>query len=364
MAFKAAKGDTLHFRASGPDAEQALSGAARIGATRRSTRAPGMAERRLVGRPAAQGFACGPLAPLGRIAKPAERVAGAPQEERGRLAAAIAEALSQLEALLGAAEGDGADILAFQVAMLEDPELSDPAFAALDEGAAAEAAWGAALGRQIADYESSDDRHFRARASDIADIRDRVLAALAGSGPEGTIAPGSIVLARDLSPSRFLSTDWSQGGAIALTAGSAHGHVATLARARGVPMIVGLGIEPEAAEAGALALVDGGEATLWLDPAPATRAAFEARAARAGVEAASAAAFLDQARAHEATAPPSPCSSMSPRLWSLMGSTPRSATASASCAPNSCSRAGASRRTRTRNSRPTRASRPGPPGGR
>ena len=251
-----------------------------------------MAERRLVGRPAAQGFAAGPLAPLRGAVKPAERVAGTPEEERERLSVAIAEALGQLEALLGAAEGDGADILAFQVAMLEDPELADPAFAALADGGPAEAAWGAALGRQIADYESSGDSHFRARASDIADIRDRVFAALAGADPEGTNAPGSIVLARDLSPSRFLSTDWSRGGAIALTAGSAHGHVATLARARGVPMIVGLGIDPEAAPAGALALVDGADATLWLDPAPATRAAFEARAARSGAAAASAAAYL------------------------------------------------------------------------
>jgi phosphoenolpyruvate-protein phosphotransferase (PTS system enzyme I) len=251
-----------------------------------------MAERRLVGRPAAGGFACGPLAPSGRRVAAAVRVAGTPDEERARLSAAIAAALGQLEALLGEAEGDGADILAFQVAMLEDPELADPAFVALDRGGAAEAAWDAALARQLADYEASDNPHFRARASDIADIRDRVLATLAGAAPDAAVAPGSIVLARDLSPSRFLATDWSRGGAIALSAGSAHGHVATLARARGVPMIVGLGVEPETAEAGALALIDGAQATLWLDPAPATRAAFEARASAASAASAAAATYL------------------------------------------------------------------------
>jgi phosphotransferase system enzyme I (PtsI) len=105
-----------------------------------------------------------------------------------------------------------------------------------------------------------------------------VLAVLRGRPAETRLAKGSIVLARDLSPSRFLSTDWSGGGAIALAGGSAYGHVATLARARGVPMIVGLGVDPKSLPAGALALVDGERAALWVDPQPATRAEFEARA--------------------------------------------------------------------------------------
>ena len=147
-----------------------------------------MAERRLVGRPAAGGFACGPLAPLGAAWPPPSASPATPDEERARLSAAIAAALGQLEALLGEAEGDGADILAFQVAMLEDPELADPAFAALDRGGAAEAVWDAALGRQLADYEASDNPHFRARASDLADIRDRVLATLAGAAPDAAVA--------------------------------------------------------------------------------------------------------------------------------------------------------------------------------
>ena len=60
---------------------------------------------------------------------------GRPTEEAQRLWEAIAGALAQLAELQALAEGDGADILAFQAAMLEDPELSDPAFAALSEGA-------------------------------------------------------------------------------------------------------------------------------------------------------------------------------------------------------------------------------------
>ena len=118
-----------------------------------------------------------------------------------------------------------------------------------------------------------------------------MLDALRGGSGKTRVAAGSIVLARDLPPSRFLSTDWSRGGGIALVAGSAFGHVATLARARGVPMIVGLDVDPAILPAGAAALIDGERATLWVDPAPSTCADFETRAARAAVALRSAALF-------------------------------------------------------------------------
>jgi phosphotransferase system enzyme I (PtsI) len=83
------------------------------------------------------------------------------------------------------------------------------------------------------------------------------------------------VAAADLPPSRFLAIDWREGGAVLLTEGSRNSHVAMLARARGVPMIVGLGIDPF--RLSGEALVDATCGELVLDPAPATRAAFEAR---------------------------------------------------------------------------------------
>ena len=62
------------------------------------------------------------------------------------------------------------------------------------------------------------------------------------TGDAGSAAPaGAILYGDDITPTRFLATDWSQGGGIALKAGSSASHVAMLARARGVPMVVGLG---------------------------------------------------------------------------------------------------------------------------
>jgi phosphotransferase system enzyme I (PtsI) len=102
-----------------------------------------------------------------------------------------------------------------------------------------------------------------------------VLAALNGEPTQRqAIPPGAVIAAPDLPPSRFLEIDWSAGGGLALEQGSPTSHVAMLARARSVPMIVQLGTLPEAAS---VALLDGERATLELDPSAAGIAAFAAR---------------------------------------------------------------------------------------
>ena len=204
---------------------------------------------------------------------------------------AIASALGQLLDLAARAESDGADILAFQIAMLEDETLAEPAFSAIEVGATADGAWRTALDDQILEYQLSEDEHFRARSSDLLDIRDRVLGALSGAATDSRLPSGAILVGEDLTPSRFLATDWSGGGGIALTRGSASGHVATLARARGVPMIVGLAFDLGGVAQRAEALIDSESATLCLDPEPATREDFAARARAASRSRSAADAF-------------------------------------------------------------------------
>jgi phosphotransferase system enzyme I (PtsI) len=177
----------------------------------------------------------------------------------------------------------------FQGALLDDDVLAEQAFAAIAEGRAAHDAWQDAMEAEAAGYEASEDEYFRARAADLRDIRDRVLAALAGSDPVADVPPGAIVAAVDLAPSRFLAIDWSRGGALVLTAGSATSHVAMLARSRGVPAVVGLGVD--LAELAGHALVDAHRGVLIVNPGAAARAQFErdarsASAARARADAA------------------------------------------------------------------------------
>lgn len=195
----------------------------------------------------------------------ARRIAsGDPAREAADLRAACDAAVRELRAMATGADTDAAEMLEFQIAMLEDDELSAPAFAAIDAGVAADVAWLTALGQEIEGYRLAADEYFQARAADLLDIRDRVLGLLAGGAAIDAPAAGAILVADDLPPSRFLAIDWSGGGALVLTSGSPTSHVAMLARARGVPMVVGLGVP--VAELRGHALLDAARGLLILDP--------------------------------------------------------------------------------------------------
>ncbi|CCD93016.1 Phosphotransferase system enzyme I (Phosphoenolpyruvate-protein phosphotransferase) (major [Bradyrhizobium sp. ORS 375] len=222
-------------------------------------------EQRIVGRAASDGLAIGPAVIL-RALEAASRAKGSIAEEHAALAAAVVRARQAVAELIERLEGDAAELIGFQMALLEDDALTEAAYARIERGAAADLAWRAAMAEEIAGYESADDEYFRARAADLADIRDRVLRHLFGLGDDGELPSGAIIVARDLAPSTFLGVDWSKGGGIALGEGSPTSHVAMLARGRGVPMVVGLGQAWERLTG--QVLVDGGRAVVVVDPSP------------------------------------------------------------------------------------------------
>jgi phosphotransferase system enzyme I (PtsI) len=226
---------------------------------------------RLKGLPASAGFAAGPLW------QPPKVVAGyVPKgnrsEELAALEEAIAAAIAETADLIAGAQGEAAEILEFQLAMLEDDNFRTVSAERMEQGLAADAAWTATLDAEIEGYETSGDEYFRARATDLADIRDRVLATLTGTEAP-RIPEGSIYFSEDIAPSAFLSHDW-MGGGLVLKHGSATGHVAILARQRGIPVIVGIG--DAGVRQGSFALVDGVRGEIVLEPGEADRADFEA----------------------------------------------------------------------------------------
>ena len=239
-----------------------------------------MAEIHLIGRAASPGLAIGPVTML--TAAVARRTASDdPAQEAAALRAAIEGARAEIAEQIKTIQGEVADILEFQVAMLEDDALAVAAYEVISVGITADHAWRLALDVEIEGYRAAEDEYFRARAADIVDIRDRVLAHLSGVDTVARIAGGSIVAADDITPSAFLAADWSRGGAIALAGGSPSSHVAMLARARGAPMVVGLGPLSWNGQPPALALVDGDAGTVIFDPEPETRRLFEQRMAAA-----------------------------------------------------------------------------------
>ncbi len=81
--------------------------------------------RRIAGRPASAGFAMGRISVLKAEIRMASIFAGV-AEERKRLAEAVAATQAAKALLASSAEGEAAEMLAFQTAMLEDEALSEP----------------------------------------------------------------------------------------------------------------------------------------------------------------------------------------------------------------------------------------------
>jgi phosphotransferase system enzyme I (PtsI) len=226
----------------------------------------------------------------------AQRLHDATQRQSQALEAAIAEAGAQLVALAAQVDETAAEILEFQTALLEDDDLIGPAFQRIAAGEAADAAWAAVLEREIAEYAAGDDETFAARAGDLADLRDRVLGALAPtpSAPRGNGIERAILVLEDLTPSRFLETDWTRHLGVALKRGSPAGHVALLARVRGTPLIVGLGDGFERLDDGAAAVLDAEAGRLIVDPDAATLAGARARSGAAAARRTAEADLLDR----------------------------------------------------------------------
>lgn len=220
--------------------------------------------------PAHRGTSASPGRALGPAFRARDRSAAVVDPVAGdaaaSLRAAVALAATELRVLSAGADPQAASVLDFQIEMLLDEEILVPALARIAKGDGAALAWAGAMDAYIEAFtaDATPDDAFAARVTDLTDLRHRVLDALAGR--TGADFPaGAVYAGPDMPPSLFLAHDWSKGGAIALSAGSAISHVALLARSRGVPMVIGLGeIEMED---GQVVLVDGDAGLIRVEPA-------------------------------------------------------------------------------------------------
>jgi phosphotransferase system enzyme I (PtsI) len=158
----------------------------------------------------------------------------------GTLAEAVETAISALQDLADRVDGDSRDIIDFQIEVLRDPTIAEMTEERVSAGEHTVFAWVAAIDTHVAELEGADEEEVRARAVDILDMKNRVLGILSGT-PVEDFPAGSIFVGKDIEPSRFLGHDWSAGGGIVLFGGSAAGHVALLARAKSIPMVIGCG---------------------------------------------------------------------------------------------------------------------------
>ena len=238
----------------------------------------------LQGIPASPGVAVGPAALYRpRLPEVVARQVDAPAEEWRRLQEAVETARSEIDALhrratsqVGQSE---AAIFEAHLLFLEDPTTLEATRELIfGESLNAEAAWQRETAALAAAYAGMEDEYMQARAADIEDVGQRVLRRLMGVEPPSLdFAEPSILIAADLTPSDTARLDPRRVLAICTELGGATAHSAILARALGIPAVVGLGHNVWQVGDGQPIAVDGDGGVLWPEPDAAQLKAFAAR---------------------------------------------------------------------------------------
>jgi phosphoenolpyruvate-protein phosphotransferase len=188
-----------------------------------------------------------------------------------RLEVAVREVKAALTAKATRLEANGAaseaGILEAQALMLDDPALLESASALIREGKPADLAVKEAMAPFAEMLRASDDAVFQARAADLEDVVAQVERSLHGISdtPPPPEQP-SIVIARDLAPSQTAGLDRALVVGFATEQGTATAHTAILARALGLPAVVGISGLLEAIADGQPLLLDGDRGRVVVDP--------------------------------------------------------------------------------------------------
>ena len=189
-----------------------------------------------------------------------------------QLDAAIAAADNAIAALEARLQAEGraeeAEIFAAHRMLLGDPSLRERAISLISPSCSAAQAISQAGEEQAAELESIGDEYLSARATDVRDVTGQVRRVLRGErGLAELLSAPTIVVAHDLGPSDLASAPREFLLGFALEGGGLTAHATILARALGIPAVVGLGAALwEHAANGMIAALDGGSGAVTFAP--------------------------------------------------------------------------------------------------
>ena len=223
---------------------------------------------RVVGVPIQGGVSIGPIRLISRVQRTLGQMSElAPSEEFARFENAkkkVVEDLERLRAKIAAHLGnDEAAIFLFQSMVLEDDEYLKTIYSYISDSSTAEYAIKQA-GEKVSDFFASlEDSYMQARAADAKDISDRLDDSLSGNTVPQYTEP-VIVASEELSPS--VPALFVKNHLLGLVShyGSVDSHAAILARAAKIPAVTGIAVEP--GWDGHLAIIDGDNGVLTIDP--------------------------------------------------------------------------------------------------
>ena len=200
------------------------------------------------------------------------------EAEKARVEAAKAAAAEQLQAIYEKALKEvgetNAQIFEIHMMMLEDDDYNESIQNIIDtQKVNAEYAVSITADNFAEMFSAMDDAYMQARAADVRDISDRIIANLTGNAAvQENSGEKHIICADDLAPSETVSLDKDKVLAFLTAHGSSNSHTAILARNMNIPAVIGVGSDfLKEVQDGTEAIVDGFTGEIFVEPDEETR---------------------------------------------------------------------------------------------
>lgn len=295
----AGRGDQIEVGAAGPQARQAIDALKALAENKfgekdeeaspvTSKKVALLADTRkspqgtIAGIPASPGIAIGPVVHYSSQMPEVEirQIQNTPAEIE-KLQSALTRAGQDLEQLkTQAAQKIGtteAAIFDVQKMFLDDPALLDATQEKIvAQQCNAESAWRDSIDAMAQAYRKLDDPYFQERAADVIDVGKRVLRQLIGQNlPPLAFDHPAILFAEELTPSDTVQLSPDNVLAICTALGGGTSHSAIIAKALGIPAIVGLGCDMLTLPENEIIALDGTQGLVWPHPTEIQLAEFK-----------------------------------------------------------------------------------------
>lgn len=227
----------------------------------------------------------------GSIAVPEYTIkAGEVNQEHNRLTEALNTAkrqIGRIKAKAGSMPAAASEEVGFLLEayeqMLGDSRLVRGAYRRIsDERINAEFAVQAEIKDITEDFAALDDSYIAARMDDIREVADRIIRALTKSHvkPLNTVPKGSVIISEEMTPADTAQLNPKRVLGFATVLGGAQGHTAIMARALGLPAVLGAPGLMRSARSGDTVVIDGNQGRIIVNPKASTLAAYEAKQAQ------------------------------------------------------------------------------------
>ncbi len=186
---------------------------------------------------------------------------------------AVREEVKELSARLsGMIASEEALLFDAYLRMLDGSSLISETISRIEAGNWAPGALRETINKYVKVFTDMEDPYLRERASDIRDIGRRLLMRLQlDSGDSRQIPEQTILVGQEVSASQLAEIPRERLVGVVSARGSGSSHVAILARALGVPAVMGVGDVPISRLEGRRLIVDGYSGRIYVDPSQAVR---------------------------------------------------------------------------------------------